>query len=240
MLSPVSRILLEVIVASAGDARLAEQGGADRVELVTEIPQGGLTPQRPLIERVLAAVRIPVHVMVRPHSHSFVYAQAVVPALAEQTAAIRRLGASGIVFGALTTAQTIDEAALGEILDAADGLPITFHRAFDEVADQFEAIGVLLRYPGVARVLTSGGQASARDGIDRIRGLVDRTQGTHLTVMAGRGLTLELLANLVTMTGVREVHFGSGVRIGGDQLAPVDLARVKAAKETLARLAATG
>lgn len=214
---------VEVIATTLTDAKLADQYGADRIELVTGILEGGLTPSYGLIERVVNAVDIPVHVMVRPHSQSFHYNEDDLQTMLKEIRVIKQLGAAGIVIGTLTEENRIDPIGLDRLLAEADDLDVTFHRAFDHVDDQQEGLQHLLKFPQITRVLTSGGQEKAVSSasVQQIKQLVQLTQDTNLTILAGHGLTMESLREFLLSTGVTEVHFGSAVRIGNDPLQPV-------------------
>lgn len=224
-------MIVEVIATSVEDAKRAEQGGADRLELITGILEGGLTPSWGLAEAVVKAVSIPVNVMIRPHSQSFCYNQDDLRVMREDVRVIREIGAAGIVIGMLTEEGTIDQRGLEMLLSEADGLDVTFHRAFDEAADQFAALQVLLGYPQVRHLLTSGGQKNAVDGAERIASLVERTKHTQLSILAGSGLTLDNIGGLIAKTGVKEVHVGTGVRTGGQALQYVDVQKVRELKQ---------
>ncbi|MDU4694900.1 MAG: copper homeostasis protein CutC [Paenibacillus sp.] len=215
-------MLLEVIVTCVEDAIIAEANGADRLELITAITEGGLTPGIGMVQQVVKAVAIPVHVMVRPHSRSFVYGEADMLTMEAEVRAIVEAGAAGIVFGALTAERTIDEAALERILALTGRLNVTFHRAFDELADLLSGLRTLMRYPQVNRVLTSGGLRPAPQAVPAVRELVELAKGSSLRILAGHGLTLETVSQFVSETGVTEVHFGSAVRVSGEGLAPLD------------------
>jgi copper homeostasis protein len=229
-------VLLEVIATTVADARVAVQGGADRIELVTAMSEGGLTPSVGLIEAAVAAAmtpvaRVPVNVIVRPHSRSFVYDADDYAVMLRDVRAVKAAGANGIVIGMLNANGEIDRDGLARAIDAADGLAITFHRAFDETRDLREALDVLLGFDAVTNVLTSGGKPSVLQAETTLRELVRQASGSHCTVLAGAGLTVDAIAGFVSHTQVEAVHFGSGVRVGGDGLAPVDaqkVARVKA------------
>lgn len=226
-----SSVLLEVIATTVADARLAAQGGADRLELVTAMGEGGLTPSIGMVEAVVDAVGIPVNVIVRPHSRSFVFDADDYTAMARDVRAIAAVGAHGVVIGMLTPSREIDREGLARLIDAAGDLAVTFHRAFDEARDLHEALDVLLGFDAVTNVLTSGGKPSVLQSVDTIRALVARAADSRCTVLAGAGLTIDGVAGFVRDTGVRAVHFGSGVRIDGNGLAPVDpskVARVRA------------
>ncbi|WP_345812600.1 copper homeostasis protein CutC [Paraburkholderia sp. PREW-6R] len=219
-------VLLEVIATTVADARTAAQAGANRLELVTAMGEGGLTPSVGLIETVVAAVDIPVNLIVRPHSRSFVYDADDYNVMLRDVRAAKRAGANGVVVGMLTGDGRIDREGLGRVIEAADGLAITFHRAFDEARDLREALDVLLGLDAITSVLTSGGKPSVLEARDMIGALVRQASGSNCTVLAGAGLTVDAVAGFVHDTRVQAVHFGSGVRVGGNGLAPVDPAQV--------------
>src|SRR4051794_29845499 len=219
-------VLLEVIATTVADARLAAQAGADRLELVTAMGEGGLTPSIGLIEAVVNAVSIPVNVIVRPHSRSFVYDADDHALMLHDVRAVKAAGANGVVIGMLNVDGEIDREQLARAIDAADGLAVTFHRAFDEVRDQRKALDVLLGFDAVTNVLTSGAQPSVLNAEATIRALVRQAAGSHCTVLAGAGLTVDAVTGFVSRTQVQAVHFGSGVRVGGNGLAPIDIDKV--------------
>jgi copper homeostasis protein len=225
--------LLEVIATTVADARAAERGGADRLELITAMGEGGLTPSIGLIECVTEAVRIPVNVIVRPHSRSFTYDADDYAVMLRDVRAIASTRANAIVIGMLNADGSIDEDGLSRVIDAADGKQITFHRAFDEARDLFKAFDILTKFDAVTNVLTSGGKPSVLDAETTIAKLVAQSKGTRCTVLAGAGLTVDAVAPFVASTGVSAVHFGSGLRVEGKALAPVDEARVRRVRELL-------
>src|SRR5689334_20893807 len=164
-------ILVEACVDSVASALAAERGGAGRLELCDNLFDGGTTPSAGMISAVKAAVRIPVFVIVRPRGGSFVYSFEEMAVMRLDVEAARMLGADGVVIGALTKDARIDEDHARTLIDAAAGLPVTFHRAFDLTRDRAEALETLLRVR-VQRVLTSGGAANAIDGVEQIAALV--------------------------------------------------------------------
>lgn len=221
--------MLEVIATSVLDAQLAEMYGADRIELISGIAEGGVTPSLGLIEKVLQTVRIPVHVMVRPHANHFCYDEADLEVMVRDIRLIRDLGAAGIVMGVLGPDGQINLEALKTLLQEAGPLSVTFHRAFDEVRDQPAALRQLARFPAIKRVLTSGGKRSALDAKHEIAELVRQSRELSVRILAGSGLTVETLDEFISQTGVTEVHMGTGVRRNGQALAPIDPDKLKAA-----------
>jgi copper homeostasis protein len=228
-----SSVLLEVIATTVADARLAVQAGADRLELITAMGEGGLTPSLGLIEAVVADAGCPVNVIVRPHSRNFVFDADDYSVMLRDVRAVKAAGAHGVVIGMLTPDGEIDREGLARAIDAAEGLAITFHRAFDETRDQRRALDVLLGFDAVTNVLTSGGKPSVLHAEATIRALVAQAEGSHCTVLAGAGLTVEAVAGFVQATQVKAVHFGSGVRRDGNAMAPVDPQRVSRVRSLL-------
>ncbi|MNO45423.1 Copper homeostasis protein CutC [compost metagenome] len=226
-------MLLEVIATTLSDAMLAERYGADRIELITAISEGGLTPSLGLIEKVRDAVSIPVRVMVRPHARSFYYDKDDIETMERDIQHIASMGGLAVVMGMLRLDGAIDEVLLQRLLQAAQGLEVTFHRAFDEVRDPFEALEILSRYPQITDILTSGAQSTAPKGVERIAALEKLTSERSISILAGSGLTVEGIRDFVHQTGVRRVHFGSAIREDGDAMKPIDPLRLQAVRNIL-------
>ncbi|MCM3628269.1 copper homeostasis protein CutC [Paenibacillus glycanilyticus] len=229
-------MLLEVIATCMDDALTAEANGADRLELITAITEGGLTPGIGLVEQVVRAVRIPVFVMVRPHSRSFVYAEHDIDTMALEIKAIVKAGAAGIVMGALTPEGKIDERLLERLLPLTGGLQVTFHRAFDELKDQYEGMRTLLKHPQITRVLTSAGPRPAIESVKEMAGLVAAAGESRLTILAGSGLRAEGITDFIQETGVEEVHFGSAVRYDKSNLSPIDPSALRMLADNVHRM----
>lgn len=197
-------VLVEACVDSVTSAVAAERAGARRLELCDNLSDGGTTPSAGMIAAVKAAVHIPVFVIVRPRGGGFVYTDAEIGVMRLDIEAARMLDADGVVVGALTREGRVDAARLRTLVDTAGRLPVTFHRAFDLVRDQNEALETLIQ-GRVARVLTSGGAKTAMDGVEAIGALVRRAAG-QITVMAGGGVREETVREIVDRAKVTEVH----------------------------------
>jgi len=210
-------ILVEACVDSVASALAAERGGAARVELCDGLFDGGTTPSAGMISAVKAAVRIPVFVLVRPRGGGFVYRDEEIGVMRLDIEAARMLGADGVVVGTLTGDARVDAEPLRALVDAARDLPVTFHRAFDLARDLDQALETLMQ-SGVSRVLTSGGAATALEGVSAIASLAGRAAG-QIAVMAGGGLREEHVQEIVHRTGVREVHV-RGTRTASQPLQP--------------------
>jgi copper homeostasis protein len=192
-------------VESLDAALAAQEGGADRIELCTDLAHGGTTPELQLLRTCKSQLKIPVFVLVRPRPGDFVYTDAEHDTLLHQILRVKNAGAHGIVTGELNSSRQIAETRMSALLDAARPLPVTFHRAFDECLDLGAALEALIRL-GVNRVLTSGGARTAPDGVDRLARLVTQAK-ERIEILPGGGITPDNVKDLVERTGVREVHF---------------------------------
>jgi copper homeostasis protein len=197
-------VLFESCIDSHDAALASASGGAGRVELCARLDVGGTTPDAALIERCVAAVAIPVFVMIRPRGGDFVNDAGELTAMAEAIRAASAAGARGLVFGTLRRDATIDADVMRRLIDVARPLPVTCHKAIDATRDPIEALETLLAL-GVDRVLTSGGADTAASGAATLARMVARA-GDALAVMAGGGIRAHNVAAIVQQTGVREVH----------------------------------
>ncbi|CAN7560679.1 copper homeostasis protein CutC [Paenibacillus sp. LjRoot153] len=225
-------MLLEVIATTLQDALQAEAGGADRIELVADLQQGGLTPEIELVKQIRSSVKIPVHVMIRPHARSFHMSNDDLATMLNSIQSAEQAGASALVLGVLTSDFEIDRHNL-DILLAATSLPVTFHRAFDEIKQQAEALPLLMSYKQIHSVLTSGGAVSVLHAVEQIRLLTSLTRGSHVNILPGGGLTLESLTSFVQASGVRSVHLGTAVRENGSVSGLVEEDKVRKARTLL-------
>lgn len=221
---------IEVLATSVGAARLALVGGADRIELCANDPEGGTTPSAGTIETTLELAEprgIDVHVMVRPRGGGFVFDGDERRAMLRDAATAVRLGAHGIVVGVLTEAGDVDRALLDQLVEAAAGRAVTFHRAVD-VARNLEIAAETAFDLGCDRVLTSGGAITAVAGARMIARLV-RNAPDGRVVMAGGGITPATAAALVADTLVSEIHVSArGYRTTGASPSPPGLVGVTA------------
>ncbi|MDR4886870.1 copper homeostasis protein CutC [Fredinandcohnia sp. QZ13] len=228
-------MLIEIIVQHAEDAKLAEEHGANRLELVTAMTEGGLTPSYGIIKDVVQAVSIPVHVMVRPHGYSFTYSEDDKRVILEDVKVCKELGATGIVFGSLTENGEIDEAFLKKVINVADGMKITFHRAIDEAKDIIEAYKTLQKYSdSIQTVLTSGGAPKAIDGVENLKAMLALSrEKPSPVIMPGSGLSHNNIVEIHQKLQATEYHFGSAVRINGKFSEPINGNTIKKIREIL-------
>ena len=197
-------VLVEACVDSVDSARAAERGGAGRLELCDALFDGGTTPSAGMIAACKEAVSIPVFVIIRPRGGGFVYSETEMDVMRRDIAVVRSLGADGVVIGPLGPDGAVHTSHTAALVDAAHGLPVTFHRAFDFAPDLGAALDALVS-AGVQRVLSSGAAPTAHEGIPMLKSLVDRA-GDRIVVMAGGSIRDENVRAIVSATGVREVH----------------------------------
>ncbi|MDY0395759.1 copper homeostasis protein CutC [Virgibacillus halophilus] len=226
---------IEAITLNAKDTKQAEQFGIDRVELVSAMQEGGLTPSYGVIKTVLDTVRIPVQIMVRPHNFGFTYDETDLLAIKEDISAIRSLGGHRIVIGAITADHQVDEAFLTEVIEYAPDFDITFHRAFDQVSSQWEAYHVLTKYSKhVRRILTSGGKEKADQATKELQQLVALSHELDgPEILVGSGVTPNNLGTLHEKIGASQYHVGSGFRVNGSFEKGLDETKVASVKQIL-------
>jgi copper homeostasis protein len=200
-----SDLVIEVCVDSVESAIAAQRGGADRVELCTNLLDGGTTPSSGAIEMARKNLSIPLHILIRPRSGDFLYSETDLAVMKRDIAMAKRLGADGIAIGMLSREGAVDTQRTRESIETARPLSVTFHRAFDMSRDPFQSLEDLIAL-GVDRVLTSGQEATVVEGLLVLERLV-KLAGTRIRVMAGGGLTEHNVKTVVSGAGVRELHF---------------------------------
>ena len=202
--SGLTKILVEAAVETLEAGLAAEEAGADRVELCAHLDQEGLTPDPAVVGALVGRLHIPVFIIVRPRAGGFVYDGNELEAMLRDAGLAGAAGVAGIATGALRPDGRIDATATRAMVAAADGIPVTFHRAFDLVADKTAALETLID-AGVARALTSGGAPTAREGAATIGALVRQARG-RIEIVAGGGVRAHNVRETIARTGVREVH----------------------------------
>lgn len=197
---------IELCVGSFEEALLAQQFKLKRIELCSSLELGGLTPSLGLIRQCAQIPDIETHVMIRPRAGDFVYSESEIGIMVSDIRAAAESGALGVVFGALTNENQLDLTSLSDLTKEAraNGLEITFHRAFDLTSDPINAMKSLIELQ-FDRILTSGQKPNAVEGIDLIRKLSEHSKGL-IQLMAGSGVNAENV-KLLSRSGVDAIHF---------------------------------
>jgi copper homeostasis protein len=199
-------ILIEVCVDSVSSAIAAERGGAGRIELCSNLFEGGVTPSAGLIEQTRARTSVGLQVMVRPRGGDFCYTREEFETIQSDIAAIKKLGADGVVFGLLAAEGNVDIDRTRQLIELARPLNVTFHRAFDMSADLFRALEDICT-TGADRILTSGGERTCMEGVPTITRLV-KAAGDRIAIMAGGNIRDHNARSIIEKTGIREIHVG--------------------------------
>ncbi len=202
--------MVEIIASTVDDAIAIDKCGANRIELVSALSEGGLTPSMAMIENVVNAVDIPVYVMVRPHSKSFCYSEEDVNVMLKDIEYIKQTKAKGIVFGALDQNNDICVKTLERVIEVSGELDITFHKAFDESNDLIKSIELLSKYPEIKTVLTSGGKNYILDNIEILNSITSKKN--HINILIGGGLNLGNIETISNSLNTNHYHFGTAVR----------------------------
>ena len=220
---------LEICANSVASCLEAQKGGAWRVELCAAIPEGGTTPSYGDIALARELLQIKLHVIIRPRGGDFLYSPLEHRIMLKDIENAHRLGADGVVIGCLTPEGEVDMARNRELMDAAAGMSVTFHRAFDMCRDPYDSLERIIEL-GCDRLLTSGQQPRAEDGIELLQELVGKA-GDRIIIMPGSGVNANNIAKLAKETGAREFHLSAresvesgmiyrnpNLKMGGDRI----------------------
>jgi copper homeostasis protein len=202
----MKRISIEVCVDSVASAIAAERGGADRIELCSNLREGGTTPTAGMIEVVRSRISLPVHVMIRPRSGDFCYSDDEFEIMRRDVLNAQKTSAHGVVLGILTPDSTIGALRTSELVQLARPLSVTFHRAFDFSSDLSAALEAVIS-AGADRILTSGGKQTAVEAQSILANLVQAAKG-RITILACGGINANNAATIIRDTGVNEIHVG--------------------------------
>ncbi|TDB93691.1 copper homeostasis protein CutC [Actinomadura sp. 7K534] len=217
--------LLEVIALTAEDARAAQDGGADRIEVAADMAADGLTPDPDVVESIREATSLPIRVMLRAKA-GFRTTGFELDRLRRAAAGLAEAGADGFVFGFLDPSGHVDTAATGKLAADIAPLPWTFHRAVDHAAVPAQAWDAVRHLGGgLDTVLTAGSARGVDAGVDvLVRRAAAGPEAAEM-IMAGGGLRRKHVAVLAA-AGVTAFHVGTAVRRDGAWDAPVDPALV--------------
>ncbi len=197
---------IEICANSSESAVRAQEGGAYRVELCAGIPEGGTTPsygEIVMARKMLSETKL--HVIIRPRGGDFLYSKEELEIMLHDVKICRELGADGIVFGCLTADGEIDMEAMRPLMEASEGMNVTFHRAFDMCKDPMRALEQIIEL-GCTRILTSGQEPTAEAGIPLLKQLVERAAG-RIIIMPGCGVRPANIRKIASETGACEFHF---------------------------------
>ena len=197
-------MILEITVNSVTSALLAQEGGADRIELCDNFHEGGTTPGAGSIAKARENLHIDLFVMIRPRGGDFHYSTLELEIMKKDIQSARNLGADGVVFGLLNSDGTVDRIHTAELVAFSRPLQVTFHRAFDLTPDPFTALEEIIE-TGADRILTSGQAPAAPEGAVIIASLVKQA-GDRIILMPGAGINESNILELYRLTRAGEFH----------------------------------
>ena len=197
-------VTLEICLESVDSVIASDRGGAQRVELCANLLEGGTTPSAGTIRAARENAKIAINVMIRPRGGDFLYTDAEFVSMQHDIRIAKELGADGIVLGLLRADGTVDVERTRQLVELANPLPVTFHRAIDVSRDLLEALEDVIS-TGAACVLTSGGQLSVVDGAAMVAKLIEAAKN-RIVVMPGCGIRPDNILSILETTGADEVH----------------------------------
>ncbi len=204
---------LEIVTTTLDETLQAAAAGADRVELVSGITEGALTPTYGSIKGVHDHAPIPAYCMIRPHAHGFVYSENDIAEMVDDIRNQQGL-AEYFVLGCLTKDGEIDEDALKKLVEACGTTPVVFHKAFDSLADQKAGLQTLAKYPQIKRVLSNFKAKNIAAEIERVKEMLDYANSVGIKVTFAGGINAESIQILKTI-GAEDVHISSAARVDG-------------------------
>ena len=216
--------MLEIIGMTVEDAKAIEACGANRIELVSALTEGGVTPSFGLIERVVNSVNIPVNVMIRHHANSFLYSEDDINIMMKDIEIVNSIGANGIVLGLLDNECNIDENNLKQLLCKVNNLEVTFHKAIDET-NLVQSIETLNKYEQITNVLTSGGSGDILNNLDVINDMKKASE--NINILLGGGLNFDNIRGIKEKTYNCDYHFGTAVRIDKNPFGKIDETKLR-------------
>ena len=204
----MNQFQFEVCANSVDSCLAAQAGGANRVELCAGIPEGGTTPSYGTIvlaRETLADTRL--HVIIRPRGGDFLYSTLEQRIMLKDIETAKQAGADGVVFGCLTADGEVDVPLMERLMEAAQGMSVTFHRAFDVCRNPHRALEDIIGL-GCDRILTSGQQPTAEQGIPLLKELQQQAAG-RIILLAGCGVNEQNIARIARETSIQEFHFSA-------------------------------
>jgi len=204
-------MIKEACVETFQEAVLAEKSGASRIELCSDLASDGLTPSFGFMQKTCSTLKIPAMVMIRPRAGNFVYSEEEIFTMKSEIDLAKKAGAFGVVFGLLTSDNKIDVKNTKILAEYAHPLPVTFHKAIDEMENPVEGVVALKELSGIKRILTSGGKPTAKEGQETIKKMIE-VAGEQITILVAGKVLNTNVEEIQKLTGAKELH---GRRIVG-------------------------
>lgn len=198
------KAVIEIATTDFTTTASAVAGGADRIELCSALSEGGITPSHGLVLECRRAFDVALFPIIRPRSGDFLYNDHEFELMKRDVLHCKNAGCEGVVIGLLKKDGSIDVERTAKLVELAYPMEVTFHRAFDRCRDPFEALEQLVQI-GCQRILTSGQQPTALEGIDLIAKLVAQAED-RIIIMPGSGVRKENIREIAEKSGATEFH----------------------------------
>ncbi len=195
---------LEVIAFNIESCELAQKNGVHRIELCDNPGEGGTTPSIGMIKAARQKLAIDLFPIIRPRGGDFLYSDDEFDIMKEDILQCKKIGCDGVVIGLLNADGTIDKTRTSQMVNLAYPMSVTFHRAFDRVNDPFKAMEDIIEC-GCERILTSGQQPTASEGIELIASLIKQAD-ERIIIMPGSGLRSYNIISIAKQSGAVEFH----------------------------------
>ncbi|NAS32139.1 copper homeostasis protein CutC [Flavobacteriaceae bacterium R38] len=199
-------MIIEICANSYESAMNAQNAGADRIELCSELTLGGITPSYGLLKKVMKDISIPVHVLIRPRRGDFTYNEDEFEIMKENIMLCKELNCNGIVSGILKKDHSLDIERTTELIKLTKPLSFTFHRAFDWVPKPIETLDKLISLKA-NRILSSGQAKNAFQGLELLKTLLKNAEN-KIEIMPGSGVNAKNIV-MFKREGFREIHFSA-------------------------------
>lgn len=207
----MKKYVLECCVDSVESAINAAKGGASRLELCANLIIGGTTPDVALVKEIRKYSDIRIHALIRPRFGDFCYTEHEMEIMKSQICALKEAGVEGVVIGVLDADGNLDISKMKELLQNAEGMSVTLHRAFDMCRDPFQALEEAISL-GIHTILTSGQKASAWEGRDLLCQLTEQADG-RIDIMAGAGISASVIEKLLPVTKGTSYHMSGKITL---------------------------
>jgi len=207
----MEKYILECCVDSVESAIHAAKGGASRLELCANLIIGGTTPDVALVKEIRKYSDIRIHALIRPRFGDFCYTEHEMEIMKSQICALKEAGVEGVVIGVLVVDGNLDISKMRELMQEAQGLSVTLHRAFDMCKEPFQALEGAISL-GVHTILTSGQKASAWEGRELLCQLIKQADG-RIDIMAGAGISASVIEKLIPVTKGTSYHMSGKITL---------------------------
>tara|TARA_Y200000002_G_C22640731_1_gene646846 strand:- start:618 stop:1247 length:630 start_codon:yes stop_codon:yes gene_type:complete len=198
-------IIKESCVETFEEAVIAERNGADRIEICSDLHLDGLTPSRKLVLRIVNSLKIPTKVMIRPRSGDFCYNMQEIKEMLDDISYFKSLDVFGVVFGVLNDDNTVNISLTNKLVDQADTLEVTFHKAIDSCDNILDELRMIIQNTKVASMLTSGGFKDAISGHETIKEMI-KIAGKNISIIIAGSVTKDNIVSLHKLIKGEEYH----------------------------------